>query len=459
MADCCSDYSRAQALRRAAAEAGRGLPAIEPGMPLPAGTGLTRRTFLSRTSGLALAVYGAASLGPKAFEEGIAAAAAQSADDRVLISIFMSGGVDSLTLLAPDPSSHPAYATLRPSLGLPVGEGAAFSEDPTLRWHPSAAGLAALHGEGKVTVLPAVGYDDPNQSHFTSRHYWEVGELDPRQRWGWLGRYLDRHGAADNPLQGLTIGGHLLPSLAAQQVPVATVARPDKYVFPALGVEGVVADQMLHAFDDLAAPASSDAALEYARSRLAAVSKLRQQLVPMQAGYSTPAGVSYPGVSFGAQLAGLAAMIDSGLPLRVVAIEAPGRFDTHAGQAGTLGPDLETVSTCLLAFQRDLEARGLADRVLTHVWSEFGRRPQENGSGTDHGAAGIGLVIGAQASGQMVGAFPGLEPSQLDESDNLRATSDFRGAYCALLEQWLGVDADGIVPEASSFARPALVRA
>jgi uncharacterized protein (DUF1501 family) len=141
----------------------------------------------------------------------------------------------------------------------------------------------------------------------------------------------------------------------------------------------------------------------------------------------------------------------------VVAVEAGG-YDTHSNQAQTLAPDLDEVSRSLLAFQRDLEARGLEDRVLVHVWSEFGRRPQENGSGTDHGAAGVGLVIGSRASGQMVGSFPGLLDAQLDGADNLRATSDFRGAYRALLEQWLEVDAAEIVPNASAFTPPSLVK-
>jgi uncharacterized protein (DUF1501 family) len=95
--------------------------------------------------------------------------------------------------------------------------------------------------------------------------------------------------------------------------------------------------------------------------------------------------------------------------------------------------------------------------VLVHVWSEFGRRPEENGSGTDHGAAGVGFVIGSRASGQMVGSFPGLLDSQLDQADNLRATSDFRAAYRALLEQWLGVDAGEIIPNAAAFTPPTLV--
>jgi uncharacterized protein (DUF1501 family) len=416
----CNDYTRSQALRRVAAEAGKGLPAIEPGMPMPAGTGLTRRSFVSRASGLALAVYGAGSLGPKAFEEGIAAAAAAQPHQRVLVSVFMSGGVDSLTLLAP--TGHARYGTLRPTLAMPASEGTPFSDDTSLRWHPSVAGLSTLHDEGKLTVLPAVGYASPNQSHFTSRHYWEVGEVNPFGRWGWLGRYLDRHGAPDNPLQGLTLGWDLQPSLAAQQVPVATVSRPDQY--------------------DFWSPA---------------VDTLREQLLPVQSGYSTPGGVTYPNTELGRRFGALAAMIAGGLPLQVVAIETGG-YDTHSNQAASLVPDLQEVANSLLGFQRDLEARGLQDRVLVHVWSEFGRRPEENGSGTDHGAAGVGMVMGSKASGEMIGSFPGLEDAQLDGSDNLRSTADFRSLYCSLLEQWLEVDAADVIPNAGSFARPLVVQ-
>jgi uncharacterized protein (DUF1501 family) len=133
-------------------------------------------------------------------------------------------------------------------------------------------------------------------------------------------------------------------------------------------------------------------------------------------------------------------------------------YDTHDSQPLELAESLQLTADSLLAFQRDLEARGLADRVLVHVWSEFGRRAKENGSdGTDHGAAGIGLLLGSRVSGRLIGEFPGLQ--KLDEQGNLRATSDFRGLYCALLEQWLGADAEAIVPGAKSFRRPQLLRA
>src|SRR3984885_1307348 len=111
MHNCCNNYTRSQVLRAGAAEAGRGLPAIEPGMPEPAGTGLTRRRFLSRSAGMALAVYGASKIPISAFDRGIAEA---SQGDKVLISIFFEGGIDAMSVLAP--IGDPKYTAMRPNL-------------------------------------------------------------------------------------------------------------------------------------------------------------------------------------------------------------------------------------------------------------------------------------------------------------------------------------------------------
>jgi uncharacterized protein (DUF1501 family) len=159
---------------------------------------------------------------------------------------------------------------------------------------------------------------------------------------------------------------------------------------------------------------------------------------------------------FPRRLAGLAAMIAAGLPIRCATVTAPGAYDTHANQADVLPKNLKVTSDSLLAFQRDLEARGIADRVITLVWSEFGRRAAENSSGTDHGAAGIGFVMGTRASGRMIGEFPGL--GKLDPDGNLRATSDFRGLYGAVVGDWFGVDPSAIVPGVSGIGRPVVFR-
>jgi uncharacterized protein (DUF1501 family) len=455
MADCCRDFSRSQLLRAAAARAGNGLPAIEPGMPTPAGTGLSRRQFVLRSAGVAASVYGASRLGLLDFEEGVARAAT-APGQRVLVSVFMPGGMDSMSMLAPVGDAR--YAALRPSLKLDGGSTNAFAEDPSLHWHPSAEPMRTLHSEGKVTVFPAIGYDHPDQSHFTSRHYWEVGALDTGAGYGWMGRYLDRVGSPDNPLQGLSLDSNLSPALAASKVPVAAVSDPADYSFWVPGVGDPVEEPMLRAIGELGRLPASDGAFRQARGVAAQVDRLRGQLAPLgkdgKPTYTSP--VTYPGGGFGKRLAGLAAMVAGGLPLRCVAINAPGSYDTHSNQASSLSTGLQQTCDALLAFQRDLEARGIADRVLVKVWSEFGRRPRENGSGTDHGAAGAAFLIGTRSRGQMVGQFPGL--ATLDPQENLRATSDFRALYCGLLEQWLGVDAGDVIPGAGAFARPALVK-
>ena len=455
MSDCCNEFSRSSILRKAVAQAGSGLPAIEPGMPVPAGTGLDRRSFLARSVGLALAVYGGSALAPRAFDHGIAQALAAGGPDTVLVSVFLDGGADNLSLLFPH--GDPEYRRLRPKLALP-DSGLVFPEDTRLRWHPSAAAFHTLHNEGKLSVLPAVGYTDADQSHFTSRHYWEVGDTNARLQTGWLGRYLDRVGSNDNPLQGVSLDGDLSPSLATAKKPVAALSGAGNYSFWAPGVWGQVEERMLDAVGSLGASRGKDPALAAARAVTFQSHRLRQQMAQFDSDITSPVPYPKSESGFPDQMAGLAAMLGSGLPLHCVALSAYGMYDTHSDQAEDLANGLKLTSDTLLAFQRDLEARGLANRVLTLVWSEFGRRAEENGSdGTDHGAAGIGLLMGTRVRGNMIGEFPGLK-NGLDDDGNLKATVDYRSIYCSVLEQWLQTDADAVIPRAKSFARVPLLR-
>jgi uncharacterized protein (DUF1501 family) len=462
MSNCCNEFSRSSLLRQAVAEAGAGLPAIEPGMPVPAGTGLDRRSFLLRSAGMALAVYGAGALRLPLFEEGVLEAAEAAPNQPVLVSIFLDGGADSLSLLAP--VGDPDYRRLRPRLALP-DSGLAFTEDAHLRWHRSAAPLRTLHLEGKLTVLPTVGYTDADQSHFTSRHYWEVGATNPGLRTGWLGRYLDRAGRPDNPLQGLSLDGELAPPLATAKAPVAALRGADQYNFWAPGVWGDVEREMLETIAPLGnARGAGDKALAAISDTATQVARLRNQLsvfaTKPQNGSRFGSPVAYPEhrSSFPQRLAGLAAMLAAGLPLRCVALRAYGMYDTHSDQPDALAQGLQVTSETLLAFQRDLEARGLADRVLTLVWSEFGRRAEENGSrGTDHGAAGVALLMGTRVRGQMIGELPRLREA-LDKDGNLKATVDYRSVYTSLLEQWFDFDGAAAIPNARAYRRLQLVK-
>jgi uncharacterized protein (DUF1501 family) len=458
---CCDGLSRSQVLARA------GSPREwDPRMPVPAGAGIDRRRFLLGAAGGLVSVYGAGrlGLGGQAMSEGIAQAAeTQGAGSPILVSIFLAGGIDALSVLAP--TEDPTYRKLRPTLAVAPGSGTPFSEDPRLSWSAAAGGFAALHDAGKLTVLPGIGYVDPDMSHFTSRHYWEVGETSTTTTTGWLGRYLDQVGSAANPLQGLSMDSAMNPTLATAVNPVAAIDRPENFSLWMQGVWGDVFSLALDSTSRLgdAQRHSRDPAIAQVAAAAAESGIVRRALTPFvgkdgKASYTSP--VAYPTAAaqsdFPQRLAGLAAMIAHGLPLRCVALSPETQFDTHASQASTLTSGVTMAGEAIAAFQADLEARGIADRVLVHVWSEFGRRALENGShGTDHGAAGLSMLIGSRVTGTMIGEQPSLQ--RLDANGNQRENVDFRGIYCSLLEQWFGHDAAAVIPHAHRFPRHPLL--
>jgi uncharacterized protein (DUF1501 family) len=448
----CDEFARAARVRHAAP--GAGLPAIEPGMPVPAGTGMTRRSLLLRGAGLAaLTVFGGRMLGPEAFGEGVAAAAAAGPDRPAIVSVFLSGGVDGIALLAP--VTDPRYVPrLRPSLYVDPAATLPLTGTDDLRWHPSAGAFKALHDTGRLTVFPAIGYEHANGSHFTSRHFYEVGETDPNAPTGWLGRYLDLVGEDHNPVQGFTVGTTLSPSLATARVAVAAAETPEAYDFTTPGIEaGPFKDELVRAHAELGTLTSADPVLGPARAMHRDSADLR---VALQR--ELPGGAAaYDDNRLARRLRDAARLLGAGLPIRCLAIDGHADFDTHAGQRDTFARQVDEAGRALAAFQADLEARGIADRVLTLVWSEFGRRPEENGSaGTDHGAGGVGFLLGTRVRGGLVGEFPGLHA--LDGEGNLLPTTDFRALYASILEQWLDQDARDVIPGAAGFARYRLLR-
>ena len=326
-------------------------------------------------------------------------------------------------------------------------------------WHPAATGLAELHDEGKVTAFPAIGYQPQDESHFTSRHYWEVGQLDANARTGWMGRYLDLVGEPANPLQGLSLDYSLAPALATATMPVAAVSSPADYTMWANGLGEPISAPALATFGALGSLSAPSPAYVQARNAsydTALVLNSMASFVKSEEESDDKPSVTYPAGDFSERLAALAAMLHAEMPIKCASLNAVGSYDTHSDEAGTLSANLEQTVAALVAFQRDLEARELDQRVLIQLWSEFGRRPRENGSGTDHGAGGAAFLIGTRAAGKMVGEFPGL--TNLDVNENVVPTSDFRAMYSSLLEQWFGTEAGLVIPEAASFERPVLIK-
>jgi uncharacterized protein (DUF1501 family) len=466
----CDGFARSQAIRRVLASGGKPVAREwDSRMPMPAGVGIDRRRFLTGAIGGMAIIYGAGRIGltDGMLGDGIAdAAIRQRSNSPILISLFLQGGIDSLSLLAP--AGDPLYEKLRPTLAVAPGSGVQFREDPSLTWHPSATSIANLHNAGKVLVFPGIGYADEDMSHFTSRHYWEVGATNAELNTGWLGRYIDVAGDPANPFQGLSLDGQMNPTLATARHPVAAIDQPDNFAVWVNGVWGNAAEWTLETAAAIGDKQRDwhDAAIRQVAGAASEVGIVRRTLKPWSnlsdnSSKSTNPGaiygssVTYPASSdddLPARLAGLASMIAHGVPLKCVALTTGAQFDTHSSQTTTFDTGVKLVSDSLAAFQADLEARGIDRRVLVHVWSEFGRRAQENGSdGTDHGAAGTSLLIGSRVSGGMIGEFPAL--SRLDVNGNQVVNVDFRGFYASLLEQWFDHDAAAVIPEAHRFSR------
>jgi uncharacterized protein (DUF1501 family) len=422
------------------------------------GPGLTRRQVFGAGLGAGLALYTARAMPLARVFEAAAADAAAAPDAPVLVSVFLPGGVDLLDTLVPL-HDYGRYADLHPKLrvqGQPLG-GTALGVHPALA-RGIGGGIKGLYERGKVGFLPGIDYANPDLSHFHSRHFWETGLITDQAAPGWLGRWLDRTGGADNPLQGVSMGWGLSPVMRSARAPIAAVASPGDAAFWIRNVWGEPHDVAMSAYERLGSGRGGGRALRASRTatRLAKDVADRLETYAAHDGVDPLAStVAYPARSeFGKLLRYLAAMIQKPLGIRVANVEANGDFDTHDDQA-ELGELLVDVSECLSAFQADLEARGVAHRTLTFVWSEFGRRPQENGSGTDHGAGGLAWVQGDRARAGVHSDYPDLH--RLDPDDNLQVTIDFRRVYSSLLEQWLGTDASAVIPRAGGFGRVALV--
>jgi uncharacterized protein (DUF1501 family) len=410
-----------------------------------------------------LSVYAATALAPTTRLLDVARAQA-APDAPVLVSVFLPGGCDLLSTLTPLDQAG-KLADLRRTLG---GDApAALAGESRLGLHPSLSeglngGVRGLFDAGKVGFLPGIDYANPDLSHFHSRHFWETGLITERSAPGWLGRWLDRHGDGDNPLQGLSLGG-LSPLLRTASAPVAAIEDPGDSQLNFAGTWGTGADLATAAWSRLAAETNGNGPGPLAAKRAAAfVRAIGDRLAPYAHDDDQPdplaPSVAYPKDSdFATHLSRLAGLLAQPLGIRVAAVDAPGDFDTHDDQPKELASALSEVSQGLAAFQADIEARGIADRVLTFVWSEFGRRPQSNDSkGTDHGAGGIAWVQGTRARGGVLSEYPDL--GRLDRQDNLAVTIDFRRVYCSLLESWLGTDASEVIPNAAAFGRVGVLR-
>jgi uncharacterized protein (DUF1501 family) len=413
--------------------------------------GISRRRFLTGLGAAGTAAV-AAGYGLSVWRDGGSSSSPASSttttlgprlatrDDRTLVVVELAGGNDGLNTVVP--MTDPVYRSLRPTLGVTN----AIALDDTIGLHPELAKLAARYHDGHVAIVEGVGYPNPDLSHFASLAYWWSGTPGAAGTRGWLGRYLDATVGYDDPLAAVGIGPVPSPALLGEHSFATTIADASglQPQVPAW-VEGV--DELVVAWSRFA-PAHTDAtttmgAIEQAiRSTAQARRDLAGRIHAVPASGRNAPGYG-PRQSATEALMLAAQLVVADHPPRVVYVNGLGDYDTHQGEATRHPALLRDLDAGLDAFFTAVDARGAGDRVVVMTVSEFGRRPAENGSGTDHGTAAPHFVIGAPVHGGRYGAPPSL--ARLDDHGNPVATTDFRLLYATALQDWLGVEADAII--------------
>ena len=389
-------------------------------------TSLSRRGFLGST-----AAIGATSVSQLAFGAG-------RGSDRtrdVLVVVYLRGGMDGLTAVAPygDADLYNARPTL--AINPPGQTNGALDLDGFFGLAPSCAELLPAFQAGDLALVHAAGSTDPSRSHFTAQHRMETGTPNFGQTTisdGWIGRHLQTTapvGAGD--LRALAVQS-LLPRSMSGGPGALPANDPANFNFPgAPGLSGALRSVIETSYQRSAEPLKSAAS-----SSLSAIDLLASVDF---ANYQPANGATYPGGDFGTKLVSAAAMIKADIGLECIEVDIP-QWDHHAAMGpvnGILALKLADLSAGLNAFYTDLSAE--LGRVTLVVKSEFGRRVAENGSaGTDHGHGGVMMVLGGNVNGgQVHGQWPGLDPVSLGNGD-LPITTDYRDVLAEILALRLG---------------------
>lgn len=396
-------------------------------------------------------------------------------DGEILVTVFLRGGIDSLSLVVPrDGADRGHYETARPLLAVPlVGTNAVLPLNAQFGLHPRAntwpagtptppATLYDLYLQNKLSLVVAAGMHEDNRSHFDSMNFMELGT--PGQittPTGWLTRHLATASniSLDTVMPSLAVGNLQQASLRGS-LETANMTSPDSFsleVGPFSWRNAArVAMRNLWSAEPTWLHESGVAALD-------AIDVIDLA----DPGTYTPAnGAVYPDGTLGSHFRTIARMIKLDLGLRVATIDYGG-WDTHNGQGDTgggyFGGKVEELSRALAAFYADLDGAGVTDytkRLTVVVQSEFGRRLRENADrGTDHGHGGLMMVMSGNAVGGVHGLWPGLAPGELYDGADLAVGTDYRRVLAEVLVRRCGNAAiDQIFPGYAGYAPLGIVQ-
>ena len=359
--------------------------------------------------------------------------------EKSLIVIQLTGGNDYLNTVVPYGDGR--YYDSRSTVNIPQEK--VIPIDNQVGFNPSMGPIKTLWDEGKVAIINGIGYENPNRSHFRSMDIWHTAEPDAIGREGWLGRTIrDLDPQSDNVLTGINFGRGLPRALACQGVSVTSVGDLATYgLFPDIQDEDLRMFT-LEAFSRMYGGAAGrdpvmDLLGQTGQDSLHGADILRTA----PAMYSS--SVEYAPNALAQNVKSISQVFHAGLGARVL-YTAHAQFDTHSGELLTHAKLWDDVAGAVGCLMDDLKEHGREDDAAILIFSEFGRRIKDNGSGSDHGSAGVAFLIGGAVKGGMYGEYPSLAEAEQLEGD-LRSNNDFRSTYTGILEDWLGLDAAPIV--------------
>jgi uncharacterized protein (DUF1501 family) len=362
----------------------------------------------------------------------------------VIVVLQLSGGNDYFNTVIPYNDSN--YYDNRRSLSIPEADMLAIDTEYAL--HPSMSPMRDIYKKGNMAIIHGIGYANSPRSHFRSMDIWHTAEPDKVGTEGWLGRAIrELDPESTNPVTAVNIGQGLPRALVTPGVSVASVADLSTYGLLTSVEQDVVREKMLTRFSNMyGAALGSGPVLDYLGQT--GIDALNGADILKVAPDKYESNIEYADNSIARNLRDVSTIHKANLGTRVFYTQH-GSFDTHAAQTPTHAQLWQEVSTAIQDFWDDLEETGHDENVVMFLFSEFGRRVRDNGSGTDHGAAGVSFVIGPRVNGGMYSRYPETRAEALEQGD-LVPNQDFRGVYTTLLEDWLEVEAAPIVNGAFS---------
>ena len=362
------------------------------------------------------------------------------AREKTLVVIQLTGGNDFMNTLVPYTNEH--YYDARKKIV--IGQNDVLPINKTLGINNNAAPLKRLFDEGKVAIVQGIGYPNSNRSHFRGMDIWHTCEPDRVGSEGWLGLAIkDLDPKSENVLTGINIGQGLPRAMSVAGVPVTSVGDLESYGVMNKIEQERLKERSLQAFKDIYGQAiGSGQVAEYIGKTVPDVLKRAALLADLASKYQS--SIEYADNSIAKSLRDVARIHFADLGTRVFYTNHGG-YDTHANEMPAHPKLLTDLSGAISDFMDDLEEHNAADDVSILVFTEFGRRMRDNGSGTDHGSGGGAFLIGKNVKGGLYSEYPSLNPNDWEHGEDLKHTIDFRGIYGTVLDQWLGLDARPIV--------------